>query len=171
MARYYGKWDLQAPQTDAQGRLMRDGLGDPLQTRYLKGVRPDDLRRIRRVMQHFAARIQEEAQATSWPEVEALLGCEHPLDRIGRDHRQYTLERVVKDILVHLTNRRPGGRPHDLTESFILRHNYLVGIWARALLANNPDEDVTIVDDMLIDIVDPDSTPVDNTQRLRGLFE
>jgi len=170
MTVYYGKWEMQAPQTTAQGRVRLNALGQPLQTRYLKSVKPADLRIMRDRMAEISGQIQRWGREMGWADTEALLGVSHPLPTIGNDPRTYTLEQMTRDILTHLSNRRPGGRPHDLTRSFIDRHNWLVGAWVRALLEWDPEQDPTAFEPWLIEIRDADTEQDWREQELKSLF-
>lgn len=171
MTQYYGHWDIQAPQITDTGRVRLGSDGQPLQTRYLKGVKPADLKNIRRRMADVATRIQQWGREMGWTDTEALLGVPRPLPVIGNDPKAYTLEQLSRDILVHLENRRPGGKPHDLTRSFIDRHNWLVGAWVGALLEHDPSTDATAFEPWIIEIVDPDSADDWREQELKSLFE
>lgn len=171
MTIYYGQWEAQRPQMTTTGRYKYGSDGQPLQTRYLKGVKPQDLKQMRQRMQEVAEQIQRWGREMGWADTEVLLGVEHPLPVIGNDPKAYTLEQLTRDILVHLSNRRSGGKPHDLTRSFIDRHNWLVGAWVRALLEHDSTVDPTAFDPWIIEIRDPDAEHAWHEQELRSLFE
>lgn len=170
MTIYSGRWEIMAPQTTVQGRIKLNALGQPLQTHYLKGVSPRDLRDIRQRMTDISGQIQAWGRERGWADTETLLGVPHPLPIIANDPQQYTLERLTRDIVTHLENRRAGGRPHDLTRSFIDRHNWLVAAWVSALLEWDPKQDPTAFEPWLIEIRDPDDMAAWRADELRSLF-
>ncbi len=170
MTIYSGRWEVMSAQTTVQGRVRLNAVGQPLQTHYLKGVRPQDLKVMRERMAEISGQIQAWGREMGWADTEALLGVSHPLPCIGNDPQQYTLERLTRDILTHLANRRAGGRPHDLTRSFIDRHNWLVAMWVAALLEWDPKQDPRAFEPWIIEIRDPDDQAAWQADELRSLF-
>lgn len=172
MARYYGRWEVQSvAQTDLKGKPLVDAQGQPLRTFYLKSVSPKDLKQIREAMTRVSGIIQNWGKELGWPTTETMLDVPHPLPQIGNDPRQYTLEKISRDIQTHLATRRNNGKPHDLTRSFINRHNWLVGAWIRANMELDTEVDINRFDKYLVDIVDPDSDNEWHRNELGSLFE
>lgn len=161
-----GRWeDQKDPQRDANGEVKLDRFGNPLVTRYLKGISERDEERIRNRMKNLIESMNTSVKSMgSWELVQhELFPGEKTVPRIGNDPKRYTLEQIVTDMHKHLNSKQSNGRPKDITQSFVNRYNALLEAWYNADSTLTPED----FDNRYINIIEP--TPFG--EKLKEYFE